>query len=83
MAVERFRSIEEMNAAPVRRGSSDGFERFIRLCARFRRAASRPRRRGVFKFRNLEEAQRARLAGDSALAPASHEIEATDPSGNP
>jgi len=82
MAVERFRSIEEMNAAPVRRGSPDGFERFIRHCARFRPAASRPRPRGVFKFRNIEEAQRARLAGHSALAPGSHESEATDPSRN-
>lgn len=60
MAVERFRSIQEMNAARVRRGSDDGFERFIRHCARYRSVAPRVRPRGVFKFRSLEEAQRAR-----------------------
>ena len=49
MAVERFRSIEEMNAAPVRGGSPDAFERFIRHCARYRSLAPRPRPRGVFK----------------------------------
>ena len=49
-----------MNAAPVRAGSSDGFERFIRHCARYRSAAPRPSPRGVFKFRSLEEAQCAR-----------------------
>ena len=37
MAVEKYRSIEEMNAAPVRAGSGDGFERFVRHCARFRK----------------------------------------------
>ena len=83
MVVQRFRTIEEMNAAPVRRGSPEGFERFIRHCARFRRAASRPRPRGVFKFRSLEEAQRARLSGHSAPAPASRGVEATDPSEDP
>ncbi len=83
MVVQRFRSIEEMNAAPVRRGSPDGFERFIRHCARFRRAASLPRPRGVFKFRSLEEAQRARFSGHAVLAPASHEAEAPDPPEDP
>lgn len=62
MPVRRFRSIEEMNAAPVRRRPDDGFERFVRHCARYRPFAPRPRPRGVFRFRNLEEAQRARRA---------------------
>ena len=66
MAVERFKSIEEMNAAPVRAGSDDGFERFIRHCARYRSTLPRVRLRGVFKFRSLEEAQRARLLNRSA-----------------
>ena len=66
MAVERFRSIEEMNVARVRTGSDDGFERFIRHCARYRPMVPRFRPRGVFKFRSLEEAQRARLFRDSA-----------------
>ena len=61
MAIQRFGSIEEMNAAPVLGGSHQGFERFIRHCARYRALAPRPRPRGVFKFRSLEEAQRARL----------------------
>ena len=66
MAVERFRSIEEMNAARVRTGSDDGFERFIRHSARYRSVAPRVHPRGVFKFRSLEEAQRARLASHPA-----------------
>ena len=63
MTVERFRSIEEMPAALARRRSSDGFERFLRHCARYRALAPRDRPRGVFRFRSLEEAQRARLRG--------------------
>lgn len=63
MPVQRFRSIEEMNAAPVRRRPDDGFERFVRHCARYRPFARRPRTRGVFRFRSLEEAQRARRSG--------------------
>ena len=63
MPVQRFRSIEEMNAAPVRRRPDDGFERFVRHCARYRPFARRPRPRGVFRFRSLEEAQRARRSG--------------------
>ncbi len=74
MGVERFRSIEEMNAAPVRGGASDGLERFLRHCARYRSLAPRSRPRGVFKFRSLEESQRARLSGlsgDPANSPSS------------
>ena len=74
MGVERFRSVEEMNAAPVRVGVADGLERFLRHCARYRSLAPRPRPRGVFKFRSLEEAQRARLSGlsgDAANSPSS------------
>jgi hypothetical protein len=64
--VQRFRSIEEMNAAPVRARPTDGFERFIRHCARYRSVAPRAHPRGVFKFRSLEEAQRARLSSHTA-----------------
>ena len=79
MAVERFRSIEEMNAARVRTGSDDGFERFMRHCARYRSVAPRVGPRGVFKFRSLEEAQRARLAGRSVPVRLSPEdVGATD-----
>lgn len=66
MAVQRFRSVEEMSAASVRAGANDGFERFLRHCARYRSVAPRIRLRGVFKFRSLEEAQRARLLNRSA-----------------
>ena len=60
MPVQRFRSIEEMNEAPpVDRGRSD-FERFLRHCGRFRAIAPRRYPRGVFKFRTIEQAQRAR-----------------------
>jgi hypothetical protein len=71
MPVEKFRSIEEMNAAPLPRMQGDPIERFLNHCALFRDLAPRERRRGVFKFRSLEEAQAAReLAyGSSKLGP--------------
>jgi hypothetical protein len=59
MPVERFRSMEEMNAAPVRVRREEAFDRFVRHCARFP-SASRRHPRGVFRFRSLEEAQSAR-----------------------
>ena len=58
--VQRFRSLEEMNGAPLLARSDDGFERFLRLCARYWALAPRVYPRGVFKFRSLEEAQAAR-----------------------
>jgi len=58
--VEKFRSIEEMNAAQVRVREGDSFDRFARLCARLRRIFPRHYPRGVFRFRTLEEAQAAR-----------------------
>jgi hypothetical protein len=57
MAVEKYRSAEEMNAAPVRAGRGDGFERFVRQCARIRKLAARKFVRGVVKFRSFDEAQ--------------------------
>ena len=58
MTVQKFRSIEEMNAAPVNTTAS--FERFLRHCARYWSLAPRVYPRGVFKYRTLEEAQLAR-----------------------
>lgn len=58
--VQRFRSIEEMNAAPLRSSASDNFDRFLRHCARFWRLAPRRYPQGVFRFRTIEDAQRAR-----------------------
>ena len=60
MPVQRFRSIEEMNSAPVLAVADRGFERFLRHCARYWRIAPRHYPRGVFKFRGIEEAQAAR-----------------------
>jgi hypothetical protein len=57
--VERFRSIDEMNRAPVP-AAGDGFERFARQCARYWALAPRTYPRGAFRFRSIEEAQAAR-----------------------
>ena len=58
--VQKFRSIEEMNAAPVATPEAADFERFLRHCARYWAIAPRVYPRGVFKFRTIEDAQRAR-----------------------
>ena len=60
MTVQRFRTIEEMAAAPVVPTRGEGFERFARHCARFWRIAPRIYPRGVFRFRTVAEAQAAR-----------------------
>ena len=60
MAVERYRSVEEMNAAAIRVAAGDSFERFLRHCRRYWRIFPRRYPRGVFKFRTIEEAQAAR-----------------------
>lgn len=60
MPVERFRSGEEMNAAPVRAAPGEAFDRFTRHCARYWAIFPRRYPRGVFKFRTIEEAQEAR-----------------------
>ena len=55
MPVERFRSIEEMNKAPMPRAGRADFDRFLRHCARYWAIAPRVYPRGVFKFRSIEE----------------------------
>lgn len=60
MPVEKYRSAEDMNAAPTRAAAGASFERFIRHCARYSKIAPRRYPRGVFRFRSLEEAQAAR-----------------------
>lgn len=62
MGVQRFRSLEEMNAAPLPRRRTDCFEHFIRHNETLRSLAPRSLRAGVFKYRSLEEAQRGREA---------------------
>jgi hypothetical protein len=60
MTVEKFRSIEEMNAARVRSRTEDGAKRFLQLCARYHRIAPRRWKGGLFRFRTIEEARRQR-----------------------
>ena len=60
MPVQKFRSIEEMNNAPVPESRILDFEGFLRLCARYWAIAPKRYPRGVFKFRSIEEAQKAR-----------------------
>jgi hypothetical protein len=71
MPVERYRSGEEMNAAPIRGAPGDGFERFVRLCRRYWLIFPRTYPRGVFKFRTIEEAQaaRERVARENTVSP--------------
>lgn len=60
MPVQKFRSIEEMNKAPAPELRGSSFERFLRHNARWWAIAPKHYPRGVFKFRTLEEAQKAR-----------------------
>ena len=60
MPVQKFRSAEEMQAAPVQVVYGDAFDRFVRHCTRYRAIAPRTYPRGVFRFRTIEEAQAAR-----------------------
>ncbi len=57
MPVEKFRSIDDMNRAPVRAAASADFERFLRHCARYWAIAPRSYPRGVFKFRSIADAR--------------------------
>ena len=49
--------IEEMNMAPALTRAGADFKRFLRHCARYRAIAPKTYPRGVFKFRNLHDAQ--------------------------
>ena len=60
MPVQKFRSIEEMNEAVPPTRDEENFERFLRHCARWWAIAPKHYPRGVFKFRTIEEAQKAR-----------------------
>ena len=61
MGVQKFRSIEEMNAAASPKLEGDPFGRFIEHCELFRRLGRVEYRSGVWRYRTLEEAQQARL----------------------
>lgn len=60
MPVQKFRSIEEMNKAPLPEARGSHFERFLRHCARWWAITPKHYPRGVFKFRTIEDAQKAR-----------------------
>ena len=60
MPVYKFRSIEEMNNATLVDKRPSDFERFLRHCARYWAIAPKRYPRGVFKYRTIEEAQKAR-----------------------
>jgi hypothetical protein len=57
MPVQKFRSIEEMNAAPGRSSSQTDVDRFLRHCARYWKMSPRIYPRGVFKFRSVADAR--------------------------
>jgi len=50
-----------MNAASVRASRGEGFDRFLRHCARYWILAPRVYPRGVMKFRSVDEAEEARV----------------------
>jgi hypothetical protein len=60
MPVQKFRSVEEMNASPLVRSTPSDFDRFLRHCARYWAIAPKTYPRGVVKFRTIEEAQQSR-----------------------
>jgi hypothetical protein len=53
--VQKFRSIEEMNVAPLRSTAQADFDRFLRHCARYWKISPRVYPRGVLKFRSIED----------------------------
>ena len=58
--VQKFRSIEEMNAAGHVLSGEGDFDRFLRHCARYWRMTPRVYPQGVFRFRSIEEAEASR-----------------------
>jgi hypothetical protein len=61
--VQKFRSVEEMSQAPVLAALRlPDVERFLRHCARYWAIAPKIYPRGVFKFRTIEDAQKARAS---------------------
>lgn len=62
MPVQRFHSVEEMSRTPVLVSQWSDADRFLRHCARYWAIAPKVYPRGVFKFRTIEDAQKARAA---------------------
>ena len=57
MPVQKFRSLEDMNNAPVLVSREADVERFLRHCARIWALNPQVYPRGVFKFRSIEDAR--------------------------
>ena len=55
MPVQKFRSIEEMNAAPPRGSTESDFDRFLRHCARYWTLAPKVYPRGTWKFKTIDD----------------------------
>lgn len=53
-----------MHATPVAATPASDFARFLRHCARYRLISPKTYPRGVFKFRDLAEADAARARND-------------------
>ena len=78
MPVQKFRSIDEMNkATPLKRDEAD-FERFLRHCARYWAIAPKNYPRGVFRFRTIEEAQKAREKHTASTSSETSVLTSTD-----
>jgi len=69
MPVQKFRSIEEMNQAPVPTDRRADFEQFLRHCARYWAMAPKVYPRGVFKFRSVEESSGTTAVSSGQLTP--------------
>ena len=72
MAVQKFRTVEEMGKAAILVANEEPgsrLDRFLRHCARYRSLSPRIYPRGVFRFRSIAEAQEARerVAAETAL----------------
>ena len=67
--VQKFRSIEEMNQAPVPTDRCADFEQFLRHCARYWAMAPKVYPRGVFKFRSVEESSVTTAVSGGQITP--------------
>jgi hypothetical protein len=60
MPVQKFRSVDDMNRAPLLRARHGDPESFFRQCARYWALTPKIYPRGVYRFRSVDEAHQAR-----------------------
>src|SRR5205085_12066040 len=65
--VQKFRSIEEMNTAPVHESRQSDFESFLRHCARYWAIASKRYRRSVFSSAALKKHRKLAVSTPSPV----------------